>query len=42
MYFVANERNGQEITDPRINLAIETFFAKTVNIRRADFTFLYK
>ncbi|WP_034550781.1 lipoate--protein ligase [Carnobacterium funditum] len=30
MYYVANERNGKEITDPRINLAIETFLLKNV------------
>lgn len=32
MYFVANERNGQEITDPRINLAIETFLLKHLTL----------
>lgn len=32
MYFVANERNGQEITDPRINLAIETFLLKYLTL----------
>lgn len=32
MYFVANERNGQEITDPRINLAIETFLLKQLTL----------
>jgi len=41
MYYVANERNGKEITDPRINLAIGNILLKKCFVRGTRFTFLY-